>query len=311
MEDSIVAFNWVGGRSVFRWDITVPETGIAGKRTVAEFGDFQVFLGFDNVYIFDGTQHLIPITEDRIGQGLIENINYENIDNAFVVVDKKFGLYSLFVPEGNEYWPKTRWVYDIHAKTWAKFRYRNYDNLLDDDGNNAGFLGGTLYREFVGLRWIDLEGNWSNQTWRWSDRDVAKDAPRISFITSGDNTADRTGSVIGGDVLVEAVTAEDDNGTIIDAYWQTKDFQIGDDTFYSQLEFEAIGDSVDISYSVDEGASWTDLETVELSNTLYSRYTVDVDVLAERLRFRFRNNTSDEFFDLRKYRFWVIPRESD
>ena len=308
MEDSIVALNWVGGQSTFRWGITVPETGLAGKRTVAEFGSFQIFLGSDNVYIFDGTQYLRPITEDVIGRGLVESINYDNIDNAFSIVDKKFGLYSLFVPEGTEYWPLTRWTYDINAKNWTKYRYRNYEDELDADGNAAGFLGGTLYRRFEGLRWVDLVGTWLDQTWRWSDRDVAKSAPRVALITSGDADADRTGSVTGGDVLVEDVTAADDNGAKIESYWQTKDFQIGDNTFYSQIEFEAIGDTVDIDYSTDEGKTWTVLETVTLSNSSYVRYTVDVDVLAERLRFRFRNNVSGEFFDLRKYRFWPVPR---
>ncbi len=308
MENSIVAFNHVGGRSVFRWNITVPETGISGKRTVAEFGNFQIFLGDDNVYIFDGTQHLRPITEDRIGRGLIESINYDNADNAFSIVDKKYGLYSLLVPEGNEYWPLTRWTYDINADNWSKHKYANYAGILDEDGKAAGFLGGTLYRRFEGLRWSDLVGTWLDQEWRWSDRDVAKGAPRMALITSGDATANRTGSVAGGDVLVEDATAEDDNGTKIESYWHTKDFQIGDDTFYSQIEFEAIGDTVDIDYSTDEGATWTALETVTLSNTTYVRYTVDVNVLAERLRFRFRNNVSGEFFDLRKYRFWPIPR---
>ncbi len=308
MEDSIVAFVHVGGRDVFRWEIVVPETGLAGKRTVAEFGDFQIFLGWDNVYIFDGTQHLQPITENKIGRGLIEAINYERIDNAFAVVDKKFGLYSLFVPEGTDYWPRTRWVYDIQGQTWAKYRYELYDNILDADGNAAGLLGGTLYRNFTGLRWSDLVGDWANQTWRWSQRDVSKDAPRIALIASGDATAERTGDVEGGDVLVETVVAKDDNGTTIDSSYETKDFQVGDTTRFTTVEFEAIGNSVDLSYSTDEGETWTAISTVELDNATYQRYKVYFDVLAQRCRFRFRNNTNDEFFDLRKWRFWAIAR---
>ncbi len=308
MANSIVGFYWVGGRDVFRWEIVVPETGLAGKRTVGEFGEFQIFLGWDNVYIFDGTQHLQPITRDKIGRGLIDSINYDNIDNAFSVVDKKFNLYSLFIPEGADYWPRTRWTYDIAGQTWAKHRYELYNDLSDEDGNAAGFLGGTLFRAFEGLRWSDLIGAWEDQTWRWSDRDVAKDAPRITLITSGDATADRTGDVTGGDVLLESVLALDDNGTAIDGSYETKDFQLGDTTRYTIVEFEAIGDSIDLAYSVNEGLSWTAIETVELSKDTYVRYRVYFDVLAQRCRFRFRNDTQGEFFDLRKWRFWSIVR---
>ncbi len=308
MENSIVSFNWVGGTDVFRWQIVVPETGLAGKRTIAEFGDFQIFLGWDNVYIFDGTQHLQPITQNVVGRGMIESINYENIDNAFAIVDKKFGLYSLFLPEGGDYWPRTRWVYDIANRTWAKYRYELYDRVLDADGKAAGFNGGGLYKEFRDVRWVDLVGTWREQNWRWSDRDVRKDAPRIALTTSGDATADRTGDVTGGDVLVETILALDDNGTTIDGSYETKDFQVGDNTRFTAVEFDAIGDSIDLSYSTDEGATWTLIGTTELNNVTYRRYKVFVDFLVERCRFRFRNNTNGEFFDLRKWRFWAIPR---
>ncbi len=308
MENSIVSFNWVGGRDVFRWQIVVPETGLAGKRTIAEFGDFQMFLGWDNVYIFDGTQHLQPITQNIVGRGLIESINYENIDNAFSIVDKKFGLYSLFVPEGSDYWPRSRWVYGIANRTWAKYRYELYDDIEDADGKLAGFTGGGLYKSFRGYRWSDLTANWEDLLWRWSDRDVGKGAPRIALITSGDATADRTGSVTGGDVLVETILAADDNGTTIDGSYETKDFQVGDNTRVTAVEFDAIGDSIDLSYSTDEGATWTLIGTIELDDVTYQRYKVFIDFFAERFRFRFRNNTDGEFFDLRKWRFWAIAR---
>lgn len=304
MENSIVALNWIGGTSVFRWTIVVPEVGIAAPRTVAEFGSFQIFLGDDSVYIFDGTQQLTSISDGAVNEGIIEAANSDALENAFAVVDKKYGLYSLYLPTGGDYWPRTKWTYDIGTRTWTKATYDGniFGQNTDPNDNRSGFTSGTLYKEFTGLAWSDLEGTWEAQKWRWSSREVSKGAPRLALTHSGGETK--------GGVMLDTPISFDDVDTAVDTYFDTKDYQLGDNTYINQIEFEAVGASLDILYSINEGNSFIDLETVELSQTAFQRYTVDVDVLAERIRFRFRNNTATEGYSLRKFRMWAMPRLS-
>jgi hypothetical protein len=301
MENSIVAFNWIGGTSVFRWTITVPETGLAASRTVAEFGDFHIFLGYDSVYMFDGTQRLMSISDGRVNEGIINAVNYDNIENAFAVVDKKFGLYSLYLPSGGAYWPLTRWTYDISTQTWAKSEFASTlsGTREDADGNRSGIIGGVLYREFTGEAWEDLVGTWEAQDWRWDSRAIQKDAPRLALTHSGGTK---------GGVFIDSPLTFNDTTLRVDSFIETKDFQIGDNTRVTQLDFEAVGYSLDIAYSIDEGKNWVNVETVELNQVTMQRYSVFFDVLSERVRFRFRNNTISEGFSLRKFRFWAIPR---
>jgi len=297
-EESIVSFWWVGGQQVFRWEEVVPGIGLAGKRTVGDFGDFHILLGWENVLLFDGTQHLQRLADGKVQEDLIGNINYDYIDNAFSIVDRKLGMYSLFVPEGSSQWPTARWVYNHRQGLWTRYDYDLFYSLLDDNDETAGFCVPAHYKDFTGLTWEQAEGAWTAWTARrWRDRDVSKDAPRIAFASNTKN------------VYEESEIALDDAGTAIDNDYQTKDFQVGSYTRTIKLEFEAIGTTVDISYSTDEGNSWTSLETVTLDAADYNRYEVFLDTFGSRLRFRFRNISTTGWFELRKYRFWAIPRK--
>jgi len=63
------------------------------------------------------------------------------------------------------------------------------------------------------------------------------------------------------------------------------------------LKFYAKGDGVTLHYSTDEGTTWTSIGTTTLTSS-WAEYTVDLSISADRIRFRFRNNTTSETFEI-------------
>ncbi len=79
------------------------------------------------------------------------------------------------------------------------------------------------------------------------------------------------------------------------------------------LEIWSKGNSVSVYYSTDSGSNWVLAETL----TLDSDYPPDdaplnvwFDVVSSKIRFRFRNNTLSQTFDLKKYQVEGTPREA-
>ena len=89
----------------------------------------------------------------------------------------------------------------------------------------------------------------------------------------------------------------------MDAWWETKDFTVGERNTSSfvrwmEIRFQGQGDTVTVYYSVDEGSTWTSVKAVTLASA-WDTYKADLDVVSQKIRFRFRNQANDETFAMR------------
>lgn len=93
---------------------------------------------------------------------------------------------------------------------------------------------------------------------------------------------------------------KDEAGTAISAYWCSADIVAnpGYYSHYTELFFEGKGDTVVISYSTDEGTTYTTLETLTLTSSMATHF-IPCDILAEKLRIRVANAVSGENFTMR------------
>ena len=74
--------------------------------------------------------------------------------------------------------------------------------------------------------------------------------------------------------------------------------------------------TLDLYYSTDEGLSWyvipynagTPTNPFTLT-TAWTRYTAWLDVLSTKIRLRFRNSNSGEYFEFRGMNLWGQMRE--
>jgi len=107
-----------------------------------------------------------------------------------------------------------------------------------------------------------------------------------------------------------------ENGIAIDGFWDSKDYY-GNPGYYSlwlglDVEcFGAEGGTLTVSYSTDEGTTWTDFSNTITLTAAISNHTLYCDVMSEKIRLRFRNNNISETFTLRGFHLHQpILRES-
>lgn len=89
--------------------------------------------------------------------------------------------------------------------------------------------------------------------------------------------------------------------------YETKDFTFEDDggTCWMSIEFLAKGNHVTVSYSTDEGTTWTSLTETDLTSS-WTRYRLDFESVGKSCRFRFYNNTASEDAYLRWFRPYFL-----
>lgn len=98
--------------------------GTPSIRTVVDFGDYHIFYGWDNFYIFDGAS-VIPIGTDIIND-LNSGLNREFANRAFSFAIKNKNLYICVVPFGfGQEVPNRAYIFNYFDKTWAIWHFSN------------------------------------------------------------------------------------------------------------------------------------------------------------------------------------------
>ena len=142
-EDSIVECRYTGLVSPafdFLQD-KIRGIGSPYPRTIINTGDSIIFLGRDNVYIFNGIQ--IKAIGQSIIYDLFDNMNEDYRYKTFAhLIARKF-LYCLgIVTTGTE--PSLFYVYDYYYGTWTKWNYGQYITAAASWGDYSIVLGDSL-----------------------------------------------------------------------------------------------------------------------------------------------------------------------
>ena len=260
--------------------------GTPSERGVANLGDYHVVMGWDDVYIYRGGTDIESIG-DKVSGELFDLINPTYIHRSFCVYLPEQYEVRIYFPLIGSTTPDCYFTYSLSNKSWSRGS-RSY----------TGF--GSYERKATAATW-DTVGTatttWDEMATRWDD--VANE--RLSPLNIyGDGS---------GIVYQDNASLLNNGGVAIDGWWETKDFVVSEYrrsvTNWMSLHFEASGDTITVYYSTDLGESWSDGVVVTLTSA-WKKYRYDLNVNSPQIRFKFRNSTMSETFELREVEFGYI-----
>lgn len=254
----------------------IPDTGLSASRALVSIeGKRHIFMGWDDIYIYEGLSDVHAIG-GPIRDELFNIIAPTYINRSFMVHIPAENKMRLFIATTGNTTPDTYFEYDLEAGHWTR--------------GTRSYTGWGPYKEASAITWGDLVDTWGDQAWEWGDQ---------TLYALADSQLYGSGSV----VYKDDGTAKSLAGTAIDCFYETKDFVTGEGyrrtlTHWMELNFEAKGTTVDVSYSTDEGVNWTTLETTTLTSD-WAKYNIDFTVDEPVIRLRWRNEEDDGLFELR------------
>jgi hypothetical protein len=268
-----------GNVDPFDWEQDkIKDVGAVSIRTVCDFGNFHIFLGQDNVYIFDGAS-VIPVAGD-IALYFQSILNKPKITESFAFAMRDKRLYCLFIPTGTSDDPNLIFIYNYDEKHWTIW--------------SLGFYGsgyGTVTKDYSPT-WDDLIGTgelWPVMTMRAIDLLIS--AADVSYIF-GDTS---------GYIWEFGSTFEDDNGTDIAATITTKDFPLNDPKHAFRLletvsAFATRTGDLRIRASVDFGVSWSEWITIPMAGGVdYDEQIQNFLLRGRQVRFELENISGANF----------------
>ncbi len=269
--------------SPFAFSSRVAANGLAAPRALVNLqGKAHIFLGLDNVYRYTGGVGVEPIG-DPIRTELFEALNQDLYQRSFFVHIPEERVLRLHFPRVGDTYCGAFFEYNLESGSWAR-GIRTYSGF----GRGRSSCDVTWCDWFaLGITWADLTG----VTWR----DVALRSG-FPFTLYGDGD---------GKVYEDDGTAVSLLSTAIDGRHDTKDFTTGPGyrrttTAWMGLNFEGMGNNVDVYYSADGGESYVLLKSVTLDG-YWKVYNVHFEIYSTRIRFRFRHTSANGTFAIRWY----------
>lgn len=284
-ESAIYVGYLVATSAVFRFDRKNTGVGAVSHDTIRSLptGE-QIFLARDGIHIFNGiTAPLIP---SPIMDEIRESLNPANAYKACSVVLREKDEYWCAMPIGSQTDPETVYKYNYRTgRVWKDVR--------------PNLTAMWVYEKTDQTTWDQEVGTWDSDTTRWDDVIYLDLNPVVL-------TGDSSGNVIRREAVYN------DNGTAIDARWESKDYtaqDLGDNELGRIVDWTAIqvwakGNTVDLEYSINGGDTWTAIGTITLDSDYPGDDAPDYgwfDVASSRIRFRFSNDTAGETFTLKQF----------
>lgn len=273
-----------GDSDVFQFDQKVTGAGCSAGNTIESLGDEIIFLGWDDVYVFNGIDYE-PIGTP-IQRQLFAKLNPEEMNRCFGVVIEEQKEYWLFVPLPGSTYPDMAWCFNYNLNKWTKHTFNDYITMYG-------------YYELEKVLTIgDLTGTIGEQSWRIGDRTTLKAAPINLF-------GDKDGYIYQYDRMTN-----NEDGEAIDAWFSTKDFnptQLMQRFRTLRLDTYYTGQGLDISYSTDKGKSWTAIGTLPASKNLETPQRLYLRLDSLMCRLKFRNANSGEYFEFSRASLYWAP----
>ena len=286
-DSSVTICRRVGGTSLFIFPTVIYQTGLFAEKGVWDFVNQHFFLGTDQkVYMYQGGTQLVAIGL------LVEETLFAEIDPSkpqYIVTGLdpvKHKLYW-FYPQTSDTYAHSyyAYAYDRQPPIWEKGRFANSVADMSIFNNQA--------------------------TWSFDGPQVAGktfDDPEFAATSFNDGatTAGYPQTILlsrEGFVYRFTTGAATDDGSDIEAWFTTPDIvpiegRTDEYARFSNFGFSGMANISDstvlISLSVDEGANWTDLDTVALTDK-WVQYRIPCDIKTQKVRFRIYQNSSKDF----------------
>jgi len=260
------------GGDAYDPDQKVEGIGSPAGRTVLVIGDLLYFLGWDNVYRFDGIR--CEAIADAIAETMFTDLNADSLHRAFAVHKQDEEEYWLFVPTGTATYPNRAYVFNYRLNAWTRHEMA------------ASMCVGGL-KMATRTRTIDeLTGTIDEQAWVFDSRNLALEAPHMLLADSD------------GKVWQLDEDAFNDDSTAIRAYFDTVDIQATGQTVHqriNRIDVEWRGSGLEVYYSTDHGQSWTQAAALP-ARSMFRRDVVTFRASADTIRFRFQNSEANGWF---------------
>ena len=250
-------------------------------KAITSANNIDYYLARDNVYAFSGLHEAQKIG-DPIRDELLASLDFSKKSECFGYIQAGKHRITFVVPakavSTYTYW----YTYDFMEKTWSKGKWADYITCAGNYEGGAVLTWGQL--KTVGTLWSAMTGAWGDLVQEKEDK----------TILLGDSA---------GYVYQLADTLNNYDDAAIDAEWHTKDFALSPDYMarsmrYGKVSFVAYGDRVSVSYSTDEGNTWTNLLTDQDLTNEREDYNISLNFSAPRCRFKFFDATSKKNFHI-------------
>lgn len=291
-ENSIHTMTYVGGTVIYTFEKIINDTRLVSMQGIVNVSGFHLYLNQENVIWFDGSK-ILRVMGDQITRTFREELYVNDRELAFGYHDAAKRRIYFSIPTG----PASSKVYMMEYKTedwvnsvWTVHEYNDQPGCMGDFSRDV-----TLTYDSSTL--VGVTYNACNFT--YNQGTVKGGFPLRVFGT-------QDGRVAVCDDLLTADASES-----IEAYYDTIDFTVPT-SYQSQfarwieLEVDAKGFEVLVSYSVNEGQSYTEIQNLELIGS-WQKYKIPFDVMSKTLRFRFSNLCVNSKFELRWIRVWLRP----
>ena len=147
-----------------------------------------------------------------------------------------------------------------------------------------------------------LTYNWTDKTWALNT--VASCSGGGNLNTSGVEKS--MIALSAGTVHNYDYSSANDGSTAINSYFTTPDVTIDKEEYkikrkdYRNVYVDAKGNDLSMYYSVNEGSTWSTVDTDTLdSTTIYNLHDFNFATAARNIRFKFANSASDESYSVR------------
>ncbi len=305
-EDSL----WLGVKvetsDIFQFNCIKTGIGLASPRAVVDAEGKHYFMGPTDFYVWNG------IREESIGisvrDKIFSTIDREKIKRCFALHIKNLQEVWFFILTSGQTWPSQVWKYNYRtgfwyfdtcssitaAVTWKKIATQSWN----DDASGIA----------IPPTGIDPGYSWDEALDVWDAGDSMKDWEEVVLGNSAGNTAKLDYSIV------------NDLGIAVSAIFESKDFTVDVLEFYKrwlQLDLWAkgsVGAKLYVDYSDDYGNTWVNIPYsssatyITLSETI-QLFRMYFDIIADHIRFRFRNAESGETFYLRNFYPYYLGRE--
>jgi len=237
-EHSIWELIYVGYPTMFSLSNIINDVGLVAPKSLVMVNNKHVFLGNDNVYMFDG-RNLEPIGDPIVpllyGYSAIADKQY--ISNSIATYVEELSEYWLAVPTGASTLPNKIFRYHVPTKSWW---------ILGIDRQVTAF--GRWYKS-SSIMWSEVDTPWTDVEWTWMSEAVSEhqSITIVARTSRGSSSSTETCYI----VLGSHTTAET-------CYWDTKNEAFGASTRVCQFCAEVYGTSyVVLLTSTDGGINWT------------------------------------------------------
>jgi hypothetical protein len=281
-ESSISLMTYVGGTDPFEFEENkIKSIGCSARGSVQSMGSTIIFLGWDDVYEFDG--YTCKGIGENVRTRLIDSINPAKLAAIHSHIVEELGIYILFTPVvGNDYC-NTAWVYDYQNGVW----YGDWE--FADDITCTGF-----YQSVSPMKISEALMTLGLANFRISSRALDSLSP---FGLLGD----KNGYIYKFDMSILS-----DNGSAIDAYLDTKSYVLTEVDEFDAIEeiiMYAKGTSLLVHMSDNDGSTWKPKGAITLDATGTTTFLRNIKHVAEKHMIRFRNLTLNGWFEITG---WVL-----